>query len=90
MDIDPILSETSIDSELQILTRSLIESELTNLSLRLAHFQEMEQLLESEVRHVEAERIKLYSERISIKNGLGNDKDEFAGQGEGGEESFIL
>lgn len=61
---------SNFESEISIMTRSLIETELSKLSLKLAHFQEMEQLLESEMRHVESERIKIYAERMALKNGV--------------------
>jgi SWI/SNF related-matrix-associated actin-dependent regulator of chromatin subfamily C len=54
---------------LQTTIRILLESQLSKLSLKLTHFNEMEKLLDSEIRHVEAERIRLYSERICMKSG---------------------
>lgn len=57
-------------TEMQTTTRLLIECQLSKMSLKLSHFQEMEALLDAEVRHVESERIKLYNERMALKNGI--------------------
>jgi SWIRM-associated region 1 len=60
---------TAFQTEMQTQTRLLIECELSKLHLKLAHFQEMEALLEKEVRVVEAERVRIYTERMAIKSG---------------------
>lgn len=55
--------------EMEKLTRVLIETQLTKMELKLAHFQEMELLLESEKRQLEKERQKLFADRVAMHSG---------------------
>ncbi|KAJ3336092.1 hypothetical protein HDU91_001896, partial [Kappamyces sp. JEL0680] len=51
------------------LTRVLIETQLKKMEIKLQHFQEMESLLDSERRDLEADRHAFYLERLAFKNG---------------------
>jgi SWI/SNF related-matrix-associated actin-dependent regulator of chromatin subfamily C len=53
--------------QMQKLTRTLIETQLKKMELKLTRFQEFEQVLENERKELEAERSKLVMERLEFK-----------------------
>lgn len=57
--------------EMQKATRVTIELQLRKMELKLAYFQDMEAVLESERLELEKERHRFYIERLEFKNGVG-------------------
>lgn len=54
------------DASLHTLVTSVVEAQVTKLQLKLAHFEELEQLLEVERRSVEMQRQQVYEDRLGV------------------------
>jgi SWI/SNF related-matrix-associated actin-dependent regulator of chromatin subfamily C len=57
---------TQDDRELERLVRELVDAQVKKLELKLAHFDELESILEAERREVEQARQQLYDERLEV------------------------
>jgi SWI/SNF related-matrix-associated actin-dependent regulator of chromatin subfamily C len=57
---------TQEDSELERLVRELVDAQVKKIELKMAHFDELESILEAERREVEQARQQLYDERLEV------------------------
>jgi SWI/SNF related-matrix-associated actin-dependent regulator of chromatin subfamily C len=57
---------TQDDRELERLVRELVDAQVKKLELKMAHFDELESILEAERREVEQARQQLYDERLEV------------------------
>lgn len=59
------------DASLHTLVTSVVEAQVRKLSLKLAHFEQLEQLLEVERRAVELQKQQLYEDRLAANKMIG-------------------
>jgi len=71
------------DTQIRSTLASLIKLTLTKLELKMAQFEELEDILEEERRGLESARMALVSERLGLKKMLDNVRSEIAKNGGG-------
>jgi len=72
------------DTQIRATLATLIKLTLTKLELKMAQFEELEELLEDERRSLESARMALVSERVGLRKMLDTVRSELAKHGNGG------
>ncbi|KZT69953.1 SWIRM-domain-containing protein [Daedalea quercina L-15889] len=78
------------DTQIKSTIATLIKLSLTKLELKMAQFEELEELLEDERRSLESARMALVSERVGLRKMLENVRSELAKSVNGGSPSNVV